>query len=85
MYTINLCNKQNIIRKGFIKLVDCMPRVIPNEAGKLKCISSLSGVAYCAASMMSARSSGVGAVKPFSVSRQQFWAAAWSCANDQEM
>lgn len=32
---------RNILNKGFIKLVDCMPRVISNEAWKLKCDSAV--------------------------------------------
>ena len=37
MPTINLSNKRSIISKGFVNLVDCMPRVIPEEAAMLKC------------------------------------------------
>jgi thymidylate synthase (FAD) len=29
--------KNTVLKNGFVKLIDCMPSVIPNEADKLKC------------------------------------------------
>jgi thymidylate synthase (FAD) len=37
MQTLNILSKKINVSKGFVGLVDCMPRVIPNEASQLKC------------------------------------------------
>lgn len=38
LQTINLAvSNKNVLRNGFVKLIDCMPRVIPLEAKKLNC------------------------------------------------
>ena len=34
-------SKQSVLNKGFINLIDCMPRQIPNEAKKLACDSAV--------------------------------------------
>lgn len=42
MYTISLNVKNNtVLRTGFVKLIDCMPRVIPIEARPLGCDSAV--------------------------------------------
>ena len=42
MTTIHLHNKSRpILNKGFIRLVDCMPRIISSEAWHLKCDSAI--------------------------------------------
>jgi thymidylate synthase (FAD) len=42
MATIHLHNKtKNVLNKGFIRLVDCMPRVVPYDSWGLKCDSAI--------------------------------------------
>ena len=42
MNMIKLTNKNNtVLRNGFVKLIDCMPRVITNEAEPLMCDSAV--------------------------------------------
>ena len=41
MYTIPLNHNKTVLRNGFVKLIDCMPRVIPNEAKPLMCDSAV--------------------------------------------
>jgi len=38
LQTINLAvSNKNVLRNGFVKLIDCMPRVVPLEAKQLNC------------------------------------------------
>ena len=38
LQTINLAvSNKSVLRNGFVKLIDCMPRVIPLEAKQLNC------------------------------------------------
>ena len=42
MSTIPLCNKtRHVLDKGFIKLVDCMPRIVSDKSWPLRCDSAI--------------------------------------------